>query len=256
MVLRSSKSDNVKKVRSFLNDAFNDYLAARVLLLAGLPQQGAVLSSTAIEKYFKAVLAFRGNVCHGHLKSAHWNGVKNFSPEVFSRLDLDFLELNQKCFRLRYTDDIPIGFNLVIPSREFLSELDHTALMLQRGFVIKGNGTLQKTEFDSLLARHDDRLWAENHILLGIQKTQFIYQSPQFVYEVRNDPARGLLEATYTAEGLPKVSSFLRPGFVPIDGNAMSYEFAYGQSSQSNSEPLKSPRISCERPSEVGHFDC
>jgi hypothetical protein len=233
-VRNASKSADLKKVRSFLSDAFNDYIAARVLLLSRLPQQGAVLSSTAIEKYFKVILAFRGNESHGHLKSAHWKAVKNFDPRLFADLDLDFLELNRKSYRLRYTDDIPIGFNLVISTREFLSELDHTALAIQRSIVIKENGTPQKTEFDSLLTSRDERLWSENHVLLGTPKTQFIHQAPQFVYEMRNDSARGLLEATYTVEGLPKVSGFLRPGFVPKDATGMSYELAYVQSQRSD----------------------
>src|SRR2546423_1755333 len=82
-----------KRVRSFLSDGFNDYIAARVLFLAQLPQQGAILSSTAIEKCFKAVLAFRGNESHGHLKNAHWNAIQNFDKEVFGDLDRDFIEL-------------------------------------------------------------------------------------------------------------------------------------------------------------------
>lgn len=230
----ASKSADLKRVRFFLNDAFNDYLAARVLLLSRLPQQASVLSSTAIEKYFKAILAFRGNESHGHLKSAHWKTVRNFDPRLFGDLDLNFIELNRKCYRLRYTDDIPVGFNLVIATREFLAELDHTTLAVQRSFVIKENGVPQKTDFDSFFASRDERLWSDNHVLLGIDKAHFIYQAPQFVYEMRNDTARGILEATYVAEGQPKVSGFLRPGFVPKDTQGMSYEFAYGQPQQAN----------------------
>ena len=58
--------ERTRKVRSFLRDAFSDYIGARVLLLAQLPQQGAILSSTAIEKSIKAMLAFQGNESRGH----------------------------------------------------------------------------------------------------------------------------------------------------------------------------------------------
>jgi len=228
----ASKNADLKKIRAFLNDALNDYIAARVLLLSKLPQQGAVLSSTAIEKYFKVVLAFRGNESRGHLKAAHWKAVRNFDPKLFSTLDLSFLELNRKCYQLRYTDDIPVGFNLVISTREFLAELDHTALSIQRSFVLANDGKKQVTWFDSLLATRDDLLWRENHSLLVISKQQYIEQAPPFIYELRQDSARGLMEATYVAEGPPKVSGFLRPGFAPKDTSGMSYELAYGESGE------------------------
>lgn len=235
-VRAASKHADHKQILHFLNDAFNDYIASRVLFLARLPQQGSILSSTAIEKYFKAILAFNGNESHGHLKAAHWKAVRNFDPKLFAEFDLSFIELNKKCYRLRYTDDIPQDFNLVIASREFLAELDHTALTIQRSFVLKENGAPQTTEFDSLLASHDDRLWAENHVLLGIQKSSFIYQEAQFVYEMRNIDPPGILEATYLVHGYPKVNEFLRPGFVPKDAKGTSYLLAFGQSHLANNQ--------------------
>lgn len=122
----ASKPERVKRVQSFIADSVADDIASRVLFLAQLPQQGAILSSTAIEKSLKAILAFQGNVSHGHLKQAHWNGVKNFDAQLFEQLNQEFLELNRKAYLLRYTDDLPAGFNIVIASREFLAELDRT----------------------------------------------------------------------------------------------------------------------------------
>lgn len=74
--------ERVKQINEFLDVAYKDYVAARVLLLADLLPQGAVLASTAIEKYIKAILAFRGNVSHGHLKAAQFNALKNFDPQL------------------------------------------------------------------------------------------------------------------------------------------------------------------------------
>lgn len=224
---RASKNADPKKIKLFLNDAFNDYLAARVLLLSGLPQQGAILSSTAIEKYLKAILAFRGNESHGHLKASHWRAVKNFSPTLFGQLDLEFLELNKKCFRLRYTDAIPVGFNLVVPTRNFLAELDHTALAVQRRFVPNAEAASYKTEFDLLMERRDDRLWVENHVLLKMDKETFIYGAPQFIYEIRSHEVRGLLEANYSSISRPKTDGFLRPAFAPLEDRPAAYEFAF-----------------------------
>ena len=53
----------IKKINYFLEDAVNDYIASRTLFLAQLPVQASILSSTAIEKLIKAILALNGNEC-------------------------------------------------------------------------------------------------------------------------------------------------------------------------------------------------
>lgn len=217
----------VKRVRSFLGDSLNDYLAARVLFLSGLPQQAAILSSTAIEKACKAILAFHGNESHGHLKKAHWNAVRNFDRELFGKLSEDFLALNQRAYLLRYTDDLPSSYNLVIATREFLAELDHTLMAIQGGFNFAEAGGEQTTAFRALLANADSRLVSENHVLLKRPKDEFVYGTAQFIYEVRNDGARGLIEVTYSSSSRPKRAGFLREGFLPIDGAHMSYDLSH-----------------------------
>jgi hypothetical protein len=67
-----------------------NHLAARVLFNANLLLQGAVLASTAIEKYLRAILAFRRNESHGHLKKAHWNAALNFDSRLSAILNNDF----------------------------------------------------------------------------------------------------------------------------------------------------------------------
>jgi hypothetical protein len=94
--MKSRKAASVAKspeILGFLGGAAKDYIGARVLLNARLPVQGAILASTAIEKYFKTVMAFRGNSSCGHLKKAHWNSVKNFIPVIFADLNPDFFAL-------------------------------------------------------------------------------------------------------------------------------------------------------------------
>jgi hypothetical protein len=80
------RSEYGGKVADFLEVAYKDYLAARVLFDADLLIQGAVLASTAIEKYLKAILAFRGNESHGHLKRAHWRAALNYDSRLSSIL--------------------------------------------------------------------------------------------------------------------------------------------------------------------------
>jgi hypothetical protein len=161
-----------QKTADFLDVAYRDYLAARVLLNAELLPQAAVLASTAIEKYMKAVLAFRGNESHGHLKVAHWRAALNFDPRLSSILNPDFLLLLQKSYKLRYVDDLEVGFNLVIASREFLAELDNAALMMQESFRLQKNGKAITTTYHQHKRGRDERLMLNNYLFTDDQDKQ------------------------------------------------------------------------------------
>ena len=153
--------------------------------------------------------------------------MRNFDKELFSKLDYGFIELNRKAYLLRYTDDLPQNFNLVIASREFLAELDHTVLALQQRFSISQDGEPCRTKFQALLSARDSRIFSENHVLARTPKEDFIYQSPQYVYEVRNDGSRGLVEVNYMTTSKAIVAGFLRPGFTPKDNEHKSYELSH-----------------------------
>jgi hypothetical protein len=222
------KSEFGQKTADFLNIAYKDYLAARVLLNAHLPVQGAVLASTAVEKYFKAILAFGGNESQGHLKKAHFNAVKNFDPQLWALLSQEFVELLQRVYSLRYQDDLEKSFNVVIATREFLAELDCTAVTIQACF------KLRQGEKEAVLMYHQDRklndprLLFNNHVLSSIEKQTFISGEPQFVYEVRNCPLRGFMEVSYFATQQPSDGKFMRPGLMPKDnGVGMQYQMAF-----------------------------
>lgn len=222
-----TKPDRVKQVQSFLSDSMHDYVASRVLFLSQLPQQAAILSSTALEKSLKAILAFQGNASHGHLKKAHWNGVRNFDTDLFNQLDQGFLELNRKAYLLRYTDDLPHGFNLVVASREFLAELDRTMTAIHGGISLEESGAPRQTRYHHLIEAKDPRLLSENHVFSGTSAQQFVSAEPQFIYEVRNDGLRGLIEVTYSSSQPAKRAGFLRAGFVPTDNEHMSYDLSH-----------------------------
>jgi hypothetical protein len=222
---QTDKLDRVHKVGSFLADSAKDYIAARVLFLSQLPQQGAILASTAIEKSLKAILAFHGNESHGHLKKAHHNAIKNLDKKLFAKLDSDFLFLNQKVYSLRYTDDLPPDFNLVIATREFLAELDFTIYIIHDRFTFKKSGETKQTVFQRLF--NDSRVYSQNHVLLDLAKDAYIYNEPQLVYEIRNDKSQGLVEITYTSATEPNDAGFLRPGYLPLNSNPVSYELSH-----------------------------
>ncbi|UCV13332.1 hypothetical protein [Quatrionicoccus australiensis] len=225
---RSRSSANGRQVQIFISDSINDYVAARVLLLSGLLQQGAILGSTSIEKACKAILAFHGNESRGHLKKSHWNAVKNFDKNLWALLRSDFLELNKKAYLLRYTDDLPVDFNIVIAQREYLAELDHTIISLIKGFGFQNEGVDQGTKLTQLLARGDSRLLADNHVLGNKPKSEFIYSLPQEIYELRYVPLFGPVEVSYSSIRPAKQASFTRPGNVfRGEGKTHHYELSH-----------------------------
>lgn len=225
---RSKLSANGRQVQTFISDSINDYVAARVLLLSGLLQQGAILGSTSIEKACKAILAFHGNESRGHLKKAHWNAVKNFDKNLWAQIKQDFLELNRKAYLLRYTDDLPVDFNIVIAQREYLAELDHTIISLVQGFGFQNKVFGQGTKFTQLLTSGDHRLLAENHVLSHKPKSEFIYSLPQQIYELRYVPLFGPVEVSYSSNKPAKQASFTRPGNVfRGEGKTHHYELSH-----------------------------
>lgn len=229
-VRSTSKPEAVKRVRAFLGDSLNDYIAARVLFLSDMPKQGAILSSTAIEKACKAILALSGNTSRGHLKHAHWNALKNFNTTLYERLNPEFLALNRMAYELRYTDDLPQGFNLVIATREFLAELDRTVMNIIGGFMTSQDGESYMTSFQVLLANKDPRLLKENRVEAKQDVEEFVYGATQHVYEVRNDENFGLIEYSYTSVSRPRRVGFLRAGLVPkepIGPDQSSYDLSH-----------------------------
>lgn len=239
---RSRASSNGRQVQTFISDSMNDYVAARVLLLSGLLQQGAILGSTSIEKACKAILAFHGNESRGHLKKAHWNAVKNFDKNLWAQLKQDFLELNREAYFLRYTDDLPIDFNIVIAQREYLAELDHTIISLVQGFGFQNEVDGQGTKFTQLLTSGDHRLLADNHVLTLIPKSEFIYSLPQQIYEMRYVPLLGPVETSYFSNKPAKQASFTRLGNI-FRGERETHHFElshYPIPPENNSSPLVS----------------
>lgn len=222
------RPEYTKRVVRFLDDGFHDYIAARVLLLSGLLQQGAVLASTAVEKYLKAILATRGNEAHGHLKKAHWFGVKNQYPELFKYLNVGFLELCQKSYALRYTEDLPPNYNVVVANREFLAELDVTVLSIEPNLLrSQADGVKRKTRFELFTESRDHRLLQDNHCLFGQPKEQFIYSGIQAVYELRKVASGDIMEVQYTTNSRPQDTSFTRAGLAPKSNDGRSYEFSH-----------------------------
>ncbi|MCL5421600.1 MAG: hypothetical protein M1461_03900 [Nitrospirae bacterium] len=210
----STDEKKTKEVLSFIHLGFKDYIAARVLLNAGLCLQGTVLASTCVEKYFKSIIAFRGNTCKGHLKEEHLRSIKNYDPKLYASLNESFLLLLQKCYELRYLDALPLDFNLVIASRPILSELDFTIAEIHKRYeFIEGTKKIE-TAYDVAIRDNDPLLYLNHYMLQKIDKKDFIEQE-DFVYEIRFDRKLSIFEAMYKTRKGKYEENFLREGLRP-----------------------------------------
>lgn len=209
----SQHSTNI--VLGFLNLGFKDYIAARVLLNANLLLQGAVLASASIEKYFKAIIAFRGNISRGHLGVKLFNSVKNFDPKLYTSLNESFLLFLQRCYKLRYFDDIVTDFSLAIVSRPVLAELDYTVSKIEKRFVFSNSKGPLIREYNMAVNSKNPLLYLNNYILNNIDKNTFIALEKNNVYEMRLDSGYGLIEVTYIAEKVEHDGNFLVDALKP-----------------------------------------
>lgn len=196
-----SKPKQASEIVSFINLGFKDYIGARTLLSNNLGLQGAILGSTSIEKYFKAIVAYGGNTCWGHLQKTLINSVKNYDKGLYDGLNHSFLDFLIKCYALRYLDKIEPEFNLVISKRKVLAELDYTISEIQKRFKITLKGKPIILPYDAYLQANSPLLYHDNYLLQKTSKTQFIQQR-DIIYEIRFDKDLGIIEAFYeTTEG-------------------------------------------------------
>ncbi|MCE0488452.1 hypothetical protein LU196_00020 [Pantoea sp. Mb-10] len=218
----------VKKLQGFIGDSTLDYLASRMLFLNYMPVQASILASTAIEKALKAYLSFNGNESHGHLKKAHWTALKNFDRNLYSSLSEDFLLLNQKVYKMRYTDDLTAGYNVVIATNEYLAELDYTIMTLLRQFEAHTQNPqdYRPDRLQTMINQRDARLWQRNHVLLNQDKNNFIYSTPQYVHELRNYKG-AVVEASYSTNKKAFDPSFLREALIAESGEHLSFRMSH-----------------------------
>ena len=207
----------VFRALEFVSLGFKDYIGARSLLLQDLPLQGTTLASSAVEKYIKALLSLRGENAQGHLKKAHISSLHNYVPDLAKALNSNFLEFLRRCYRLRYTDSLPVDFNVCIYAREVLAELDYTihCMEFQMNFW-RDTGAGVVTMYRGALKKKDRRLLSENHVLLNQSKADFL-SKPDVAYGMRNRPERGLLELEFKVYSSPTDGDFCRPAVVPVE---------------------------------------
>ncbi len=189
-----------KSLAGFLSSSFQDYISARILFNHNQLISAASLANTAIEKYFKAIIAFRGN----RVKAKHdleklLPSIKSFSPEVYKEINVEFLKMLSKTYCLRYIDDLETNFNIVISKNKYLAELDYTYSILEPKLRLSDKKD-RKSSYEIAIEEKDPTLWTNNYILNGIDKTRFI-ERDDVIHEFRMLPDESFIEAVYHTEG-------------------------------------------------------
>jgi HEPN domain-containing protein len=201
-----SKSFNPQKqlvFLGFLRNAYSDYLCARVLLNHNFIVQGAIFANTSTEKYFKAILTFRGEaIKRTHNITSFLPSIKNFDKKLYDELDKEFLKQIASCYILRYIDSAPKDFKLVLLRKHTLAKLDLIISQFETKFNFKKNGTDYKRQYELDKESNRRELFDSNYLLNNQEKGIFL-SGIDDVYEIQMDFNGQCIEVYYKTD-IPK----------------------------------------------------
>jgi HEPN domain-containing protein len=198
-----------QKTVNFLGLAFEDYIAARLLLRNGLLSQGVAVASTAVEKQLKALLAFHGVFTKRHLDPSLLAKVKKVEPELGTSLNTDFIKYLGKGFTLRYASIDSGEFGIVINQYRTLIELDATILTIDGGFKLHRNRELQETPLTKAINEKNPMVLEQN-VPLGTTSIDTLFESPNKMHEIKIAKNLQTLSVQYDTEGLNIVGDFCK----------------------------------------------
>jgi hypothetical protein len=163
----------------FLRVAYNDYIAARVLLNKGYTLQGATLASTAIEKSFKAAIV----LFTGKRPNIHMDKFDKIKKEVvdmgyevlIDKMDPKFIDILCKVYSLRYYDNVREPFTLGFFRNQFIGELDHAMAVFEQLFQLSGqNGEKVLTPLKMDLKNANPNLLENNWVAAKMDRKKFM----------------------------------------------------------------------------------
>ena len=205
-------------VVGFFTNAYGDYLAARTLLINRLLIQGCIMANTAIEKYFKGMIAMLDEPIPRHHDIAtnkFRNTLQNKYPSLFKQINLDFVTFLSKSYRLRYYDEVEDDFSLAIVRGKTLAELDYTVSKIEEGFEIKVPGLQDNpNKYRADKSARNPLLWQYHYLLNAGSKSAFIEQQ-DWVYEFRKGSPFGIMEVLYQTDFVKDDGIFLYDALQP-----------------------------------------
>jgi len=224
-----TKLSDALRLIGYLKSSFDDYISARILFNNNKLIQGCCLANTAIEKYLKAFIYFRGNT----IKAKHdlkklFPSIKNFAPDVYQKLNTEFLEEVSKIYLMRYLDNCERGYNFVILRNKYLAELDYTYSIIEPKIRVKPqrDKEIRKTNYELAVENKNPELWINNYILNKIDKSDFI-EATDIVHELRiYEHNNELIEAIYLTDNSKNDNKFRFEGLAP-KGDHKSFEMSH-----------------------------
>ena len=138
-----SQEERVNLALGLIRTAYNDYIAARVLLNKNYTLQGVILASTALEKYFKALIVSQ----LGKIKPVHFDrfdlirkAVEEIGYSVIiDKIDPLFVDILTKVYPLRYYDNIKSPTTIGFFKNQFLGELDQAIYWFDKAIILSDN---------------------------------------------------------------------------------------------------------------------
>lgn len=204
------------KVLEWLGKADADYIAARRLLPQDSLLEGATFSTTAVEKYLKAILCLANIDIPTGFKGHNLRLLKARlkSRGIALLISDQYLDLLFKLYQAGYPQDLPVGYNYAINRTKLLVELDYTVFEIRKGFSITGPNEPIETELDRLAKRHDPCL-VERNCYFGTADRKQLFREDTFCMDMRVFPNKNPISVTYVARGVPDDRRFnerrLRP---------------------------------------------
>jgi len=185
-----------------------DYLAARLLFLINLIVQATALSTTAIEKYLKAVCCFysikvpKGS--KGHDVDYIYSVIKASAKTNTLALNEDYLRLLKKAYRVRYPDDLEDGFCIALNQAKMLSQLDRSVLEITRRFhdVTRDSGFPMALE---TAVHKNDKRYLDENVAMNPTKSADLFTKPSWCLELRkysDDVLESLYRVTHIDDDL------------------------------------------------------
>jgi HEPN domain-containing protein len=221
----SQSGKDAEKTLMWLRWADTDYLAARLILLAGLLVQGAALSDTAIEKYLKSLFSHRRlPIPRTHRVSELYERIKKETGTDLI-VNESYLRLLEKAYSLRYPDEVTEGFNIALNRVRLLAELDRTVKKITERFQIVREHMNEKIPLvlERAILEKDERILRDN-VALKASLTSALFSNPSHSYDLRMH--KGILRETeYTTATVEDGQDYEVEGFAVV--NDLQFTVAY-----------------------------
>jgi hypothetical protein len=199
--------NNQELALSLLSLGYNDYIAARVLLNKHYPLQGLTLASSAIEKYFKVILALHGNtkkdmgVHLDRLDKLKALLIASYS-DITVHFDERFLNLLAKAYKARYYDNLSSPLMIGFFVNQVLCELDFIVNFFDNLIKLTDSkGEAIKSAYKRASENKAVDLITNNYLFLEISKKEFM-ERPDKGFGVYIDSINGFKEFEIEGTGV------------------------------------------------------